>query len=62
MNGNARCGKNRKAVRIREFPDSRNMQEICRKYAENMQEYTGIRRITLRGSRFLAIIHEYIGQ
>lgn len=34
MNGNGRCGKNRRTVRAQEFPDDRNMQE----YAENMQE------------------------
>ena len=55
MNGNGRCGKNRRTVRAQEFPDDRNMQGICRKYA-------GIRRIILRESIFLAIIHEYIGQ
>ena len=55
MNGNGRCGKNRRTVRVQEFPDDRNMQGICRKYA-------GIRRIILRESIFLAIIHEYIGQ
>ena len=38
MNGNGRCGKNRRTVRAQEFPDDRNMQGICREYAENMQE------------------------
>ena len=56
MNGNGRCRKNRRTVRAQEFPDDRNTQEICRR------KYAGIRRIILRESIFLAIIHGYIGQ
>ncbi len=41
MSGKCRCGKNRRTVRAQEFPDDRNMQGICRKYAGNMQEYAG---------------------